>query len=41
MDIGSVGLSGNASYANGAFTVNGSGDDIWNNAEPFTLPISR
>jgi len=35
MDIGNVGLVGSASYTNGTFTVNGSGDDIWNNADAF------
>ncbi|MCB1824480.1 MAG: PKD domain-containing protein [Candidatus Competibacteraceae bacterium] len=35
MDIGNVGQVGSASYANGAFTVNGSGADIWNNADAF------
>lgn len=34
-DIGSVGLSGNATYASSQFTVAGSGDDIWNNADAF------
>jgi hypothetical protein len=32
-DIGSVGLAGNASYANSAFTVNGAGADIWGTAD--------
>ena len=35
MDIGNVGLVGSASYANSAFTVKGSGDDIWNTADAF------
>ncbi len=35
MDIGNVGQVGSASYANGTFTVNGSGDDIWNTADAF------
>ena len=35
MDIGNVGQVGSASYTNGTFTVNGSGDDIWNNADAF------
>lgn len=34
-DIGTVGLAGGASCSNGTFTVNGSGDDIWNNADAF------
>jgi enterochelin esterase-like enzyme/fibronectin type 3 domain-containing protein/regulation of enolase protein 1 (concanavalin A-like superfamily) len=34
-DIGTVGLSGGASYTNGVFTVTGSGDDIWNSADAF------
>ena len=35
MDIGKVGQVGSASYASGAFTVKGSGDDIWDNADAF------
>ncbi len=35
MDIGNVGQAGSASYASGAFTVKGSGDDIWDNADAF------
>jgi len=34
-DIGTVGLPGSAIYTNGAFTVIGSGDDIWNTADAF------
>ncbi len=34
-DIGSVGLAGNATAASGIYTVNGSGNDIWNNADAF------
>jgi len=34
-DIGSVGHAGSASYANGTFTVAGSGADIWNTADAF------
>jgi endonuclease/exonuclease/phosphatase family metal-dependent hydrolase/regulation of enolase protein 1 (concanavalin A-like superfamily) len=34
-DIGSVGQAGSASYANGTFTVNASGDDIWGTADSF------
>ena len=34
-DVGSVGLVGSASVASGTFTINGSGDDIWNSADAF------
>jgi O-glycosyl hydrolase len=34
-DVGAVGLAGAAGYSAGAFTVNGSGDDIWNAADAF------
>ncbi len=34
-DVGSVGLAGGASYANGVFTVKGSGADIWGTADAF------
>ena len=34
-DIGTVGMLGSASDTNGAFTVTGSGDDIWNSADVF------
>jgi glucosylceramidase len=34
-DVGAVGLAGGAGYANGTFTVNGSGADIWNAADEF------
>ncbi len=34
-DIGSVGADGGASYDGGTFTVNGSGDDIWNASDAF------
>jgi len=34
-DIGSVGSTGSATIYNGLFTINGSGDDIWNNADAF------
>ena len=34
-DIGSVGHAGSASASNGSFTLSGSGDDIWNNADAF------
>jgi len=32
-DIGSVGLAGNSTSAHGIYTINGSGNDIWNNAD--------
>ncbi len=34
-DIGTVGLAGSASVANGTFTINGSGDDVWNSEDAF------
>ena len=34
-DIGSIGLTGDASYANGTFTLNGSGADIWGRVDAF------
>jgi len=34
-DIGAVGLAGSATYANGLFTVAGSGADIWGTADAF------
>jgi hypothetical protein len=34
-DIGSVGLSGSASYDNGTYTVQGSGSNIWYNSDQF------
>lgn len=34
-DIGTVGLAGSAAYSGGLFTLNGSGDDIWNAADAF------
>ena len=34
-DVGNVGFSGGTTYAGGQFTVVGSGDDIWNNADAF------
>jgi uncharacterized repeat protein (TIGR03806 family) len=34
-DIGSVGIAGDAQYSSGTFSVQGSGDDIWNNADAF------
>jgi beta-galactosidase len=35
VDIGSVGLSGSASYCGGQFNVSGSGADIWTTADAF------
>ncbi len=34
-DVGAVGLAGDATHLDGAFTVSGSGTDIWNNADGF------
>jgi glucosylceramidase len=34
-DIGAAGLAGSASAANGTFTANASGNDIWNTADAF------
>lgn len=34
-DVGAVGLTGDATHTAGAFTVSGSGTDIWNNADGF------
>ncbi len=34
-DIGDVGIAGSACYSNSVFTLNGSGDDIWNTADAF------
>lgn len=34
-DIGSVGLAGGATFTGGTFTINGSGNDIWNAADAF------
>jgi hypothetical protein len=44
-DIGTVGIAGSATSCGGPYTVAGSGDDIWNNADAFQfmyvyLPIS-
>ncbi|HXF10828.1 MAG TPA: RICIN domain-containing protein [Desulfuromonadaceae bacterium] len=35
VDVGAVGLAGNASYNAGTFTINGSGSDIWTTADQF------
>jgi hypothetical protein len=35
-DLGSTGLTGTASYANGTFTVSGAGADIWGTSDSFT-----
>jgi hypothetical protein len=32
-DVGAVGPAGSASYSNGTFTINASGQSIWNNAD--------
>lgn len=37
IDIGDVGAAGSASSVNGAFTVQGSGADIWGTADAFTF----
>jgi len=34
-DIGNVGATGDASYSGNTFTIEGSGADIWNNADEF------
>ena len=34
-DIGAVGIAGSATYANGLFTVKGSGADIWGTSDQF------
>jgi YD repeat-containing protein len=34
-DIGSVGIAGSSSYANGVFTVNGAGAQIWSTSDSF------
>jgi uncharacterized repeat protein (TIGR03806 family) len=34
-DVGSVSVGGDATFSGGVFTVSGSGDDIWNNADAF------
>jgi hypothetical protein len=34
-DIGSVGIAGSATYANGTFTVNGAGTSVWGTADGF------
>jgi beta-galactosidase len=44
-DIGTVGIAGSATSCGGPYTVTGSGDDIWNNADAFQfmyvyLPVS-
>ncbi|HMC70886.1 MAG TPA: phospholipase D family protein, partial [Mycobacteriales bacterium] len=42
-DIGNVGVTGNATYASGVFTVRGAGSDIWDAADSFryvSQPIS-
>jgi alpha-D-xyloside xylohydrolase len=34
-NIGAVGITGNATFSNGTYTVTASGDDIWNTADAF------
>src|SRR5205085_5117831 len=34
-DVGAVGVAGSATFANGTFTVKGSGADIWGTADAF------
>ncbi len=34
-DIGNVGIAGSACYSDSVYTLQGSGDDIWNNADAF------
>lgn len=36
-DVGAVGIAGSASYANGVYTVTGSGADIWNTGDQFNF----
>ena len=36
-DIGSVGLAGSASFANGTYTLKGAGADIWGSADAFNF----
>ncbi|HWD92020.1 MAG TPA: carbohydrate-binding protein [Verrucomicrobiae bacterium] len=36
-DIGSIGLAGSAALSSGTFTLNGSGNDIWNSEDAFHL----
>ncbi len=35
VDVGSTGIAGSATYANGSFTINGAGADIWGTADAF------
>jgi YD repeat-containing protein len=35
IDVGAVGVAGNATFSNGTFTVNGAGSQIWNSADSF------
>ena len=35
LDIGAVGVPGNATYQDGTFTINGAGADIWGTADAF------
>ena len=34
-DVGAVGIAGSANFANGTFTVNAAGSDIWGNSDSF------
>ena len=34
-DVGATGIPGSATFASGAFTVSGAGDDIWENTDAF------
>jgi hypothetical protein len=34
-DVGSVGITGSASYSNGVFTISGAGADVWGTADAF------
>ncbi|MBL7502432.1 PQQ-dependent sugar dehydrogenase [Frankia sp. CNm7] len=34
-DVGSPGLTGSATHSNGVFTINGAGNDIWQDADQF------
>ena len=40
-DIGGVALGGSTTQGNGAWTVSGSGADIWNNADGFRFASQR
>ena len=40
-DIGAVGAAGRASFANGTWTIEGSGADIWDTADEFRYGIGQ